>query len=193
MKIILGSQSLGRQRILDRMGYRFEVMPSNIDEKSIRHDDPKVLTMTLAHAKADVLLPRIMEPSILITSDQVVSWNGTIREKPIHIDEARAFLKSYTEYPAETITAVVTVNTETRKRFEGLDVAKVWFREIPENIIDQVIADGFVFRQAGGFSIEHPLLKNYVAQVEGEIESVIGLPKDLTERLIAACSKRNDY
>lgn len=178
--------------MLERMGYQFDIMPSDIDEKSIRHDDPKILTMTLAHAKADALLPRIMEPSILITSDQVVLWNGTVREKPLNAGEARAFLKSYAQFPAETVTAVVTVNTSTRKRFEGLDTAKVWFRDIPNNIIDQVIADGFVFRQAGGFSIEHPFLKSYIERIEGEIESVIGLPKDLTERLIAACLRTKD-
>lgn len=192
MNIILGSESLGRRGVLERMGYQFEVMPSNIDEKSIRHEDPKILTMTLAHAKADALLPRIVDPSILITSDQVVLWNGALREKPVNEDEAREFLMGYAEHPAETITAVVTVNTATRKRFEGLDMAKVWFRDIPKDIIDQLIADGIAFRQAGGFSIEHPLLKSYIEKIEGEMESIIGLPRDLTAHLIAMCSSQRD-
>ena len=72
MKIILGSQSKGRRHVLESMGYEFGVMSSNIDEKAIRFNDPQKLTIALAHAKADALLPRIQEPALLITSDQVV-------------------------------------------------------------------------------------------------------------------------
>src|SRR5262245_54982209 len=91
MPIILGSQSQGRRPLLSAMGYAFAVMPAHIDERAIRADDPGVLTLALAHAKADALLPQIREPALLITSDQVVVWQGTIREKPAHAEEARAF------------------------------------------------------------------------------------------------------
>ena len=36
----------------------------------------------IANAKADALLSKVTEPSILITSDQVIVCNGVIREKP---------------------------------------------------------------------------------------------------------------
>ena len=93
MKIILGSQSEGRQEVLAEMGYEFEVMPSHIDEKAIRHDNPKELVLALANAKADALLPRIAEPALLITADQVVAWKDEIREKPRDEKEERYFLK----------------------------------------------------------------------------------------------------
>jgi septum formation protein len=72
MHIILGSQSQGRRELLSAMGYAFAVMPANIDARVIRSEDPGVLTLALAHAKADALLPQIHEPALLITSDQVV-------------------------------------------------------------------------------------------------------------------------
>ena len=43
-----------------------------------RSEDPGALTLALAHAKADALLPQIHEPALLITSDQVVVWQGTL-------------------------------------------------------------------------------------------------------------------
>ena len=39
MKIILGSNSKSRRKVLTDMGYDFEVVAPNIDEKAIRHPD----------------------------------------------------------------------------------------------------------------------------------------------------------
>ncbi|XP_042517053.1 dTTP/UTP pyrophosphatase-like [Macadamia integrifolia] len=50
-KIILGSSSLSRREILAEMGYKFTVMPADIDEKSIRKEKPEELVMALAEAK----------------------------------------------------------------------------------------------------------------------------------------------
>jgi septum formation protein len=184
MKIILGSQSKGRRRVMENMGFEFEIMIANIDEKAIRFDDPKKLTLALANAKADALLPKILEPAILITSDQVVVSNKKILEKPENEIEARRFLRSYAKYPPQTVTAVVVTNTITKKRLGGVDIAKVIFKEIPDNIIDQIIKEGDFLTRAGGFSVEDPKLKNYIINIEGDINSVIGLPKKLTEELI---------
>jgi septum formation protein len=168
------------------MGYEFVVMPAHIEERAIRADDPGALTLALAHAKADVLLPQIHAPALLITSDQVVVWRGTIREKPQHAEEARAFLRGYAEGPGETVTAVVVTHTATGVRRQGIDRATVWFRPIPEAVIDQIIARGEVFAYAGGFSITDPLLSAYIERVDGAAESVIGLPTALTRCLIDA-------
>jgi septum formation protein len=186
MHIILGSQSPGRRELLAAMGYAFAVMPAHINERAIRSEDPGALTLALAHAKADALLPQIHEPVLLITADQVVVWQGKIREKPEHAEEARAFLRGYAEGPAETVTAVVITHTATGVRQQGVDRATVWFRRIPEKVIAQVIARGEVFAHAGGFSITDPLLEAYIEYVDGTVESVIGLPTALTRRLIHA-------
>src|SRR3989344_5547078 len=95
MKIILGSQSKGRRKMLEEMGYEFEVRSANIDEKAIRIDDPKELTLALARAKAEALRAQFLEDAILITSDQVVVWNGEIREKPQDKKKAEDFLEGY--------------------------------------------------------------------------------------------------
>ena len=186
MHIILGSQSLGRRELLSAMGYVFAVMPAHIDERAIRSADPGALTLALAHAKADALLPQIHEPALLITADQVVVWRGTIREKPAHAEEARTFLRGYAEGQAETVTAVVVTHTAMGVRQQGIDRATVWFRRIPEEVIDQVIARREVFAYAGGFSITDPLLSAYIERVDGTAESVIGLPTALTRHLIDA-------
>lgn len=71
------------------------------------------MVLLIAHAKAAALLPKIASPSILICSDQVIRCNGEVREKPENEEEARRFLKSYREHPAECINGVVVYNTGT--------------------------------------------------------------------------------
>jgi septum formation protein len=186
MHIILGSQSQGRRELLATMGYTFAVMPAHIDERAIRSEDSGALTLALAHAKADALLPQIHEPALLITADQVVVWQGTIREKPQHAEEACAFLRGYAQGPAETVTAVVVTHTVTGVRRQGVDRATVWFRRITEAVIAQVIAQGEVFAYAGGFSVTDPLFEAYIQRVDGTTDSVIGLPTALTRQLIQA-------
>jgi septum formation protein len=184
MNVILGSRSEGRKEVLRRMGCQFRTMAADIDEKAIRDDDPERLTLLLAHAKADALLPHILKESILITSDQVVVCRGAMLEKPGSEDEAREHLRGYAESPAVTVTAVVVTNTGTKRRAEGVDIARVTFRSIPPSVIEDLVRAGRILQNAGAFSIEDPLMKDYILCIEGEPESVMGLPIEMTKRLM---------
>lgn len=184
MKIILGSKSKGRKRMLEEMGIEFEVMVADINEKAIRFDDPKELVLALARAKAEVLKQKIPEPTILITSDQVVVWEGKIREKPENEKEAREFLQGYNISPAKTVTAVVVTNLKTGKRVEEVDVATVYFIPFSEAEIKSIISEGQTFHLAGGFTVDGEGWLNHVKKIEWTRDSVIGLPQEITKRLI---------
>ena len=184
MKIILGSASEQRRKILEKMGYDFEVMAADIDEKAIRLEDPNELTMALAEAKAEALRSKIKEPALLITADQVVLCNGQILEKPENAEEARKFLHGYAQYPAQPINATVVTNIKTAKQVRENDSNMVHFRPFPEEVIEELIAEGNVFSQSGAFSLEDPIVKPYVDHIEGTIDSIEGLPIELTQRLI---------
>lgn len=184
MKIILGSASKQRRAILERKGWSFEVMPADIDEKAIRKENPKELTMALAKAKAEALRSKIQEPILLITADQVVYWNGKILEKPENAQEARKFLQGYAQYPAQPINAVVVTNTQTGKQAGENDMNTVYFHPFPEEVIEKLIGEGNIFSQAGAFSIEDPLIAPFVERIEGTVDSIEGLPIAILERLI---------
>ncbi len=184
MKIILGSQSKARKEVLERWGVSFEVMSADIDEKSIRSDDAKELTMAIAHAKADALLSQIKDPAILITADTVNVCNGKIREKAATPEEAADFLREYSVHPLQTMTAVVVTNTQTHEQKEGIDIVTVWFRSVPEEVINQMVSRPDIASFAGAFAFQDPLQRQYVDRFEGEEESILGLPKALTLRLL---------
>lgn len=186
MKLILGSGSKWRKIILEKAGYDFDVMTADIDEKAFRSENYEELPLIIARAKAEALLPKISEPSILITSDQVVVCDGELWEKPKDEEEARKFMKAYSEgRVGQTNTAVVIINMKNGKRAEGVDIARAYFKEIPSEIIDEYINDGDAFLCAGGFTIDHPLLIPYIGRIEGEKDSIEGLPMKLVEKLLS--------
>ncbi len=136
MKIILGSQSNSRRIVMERAGFVFETCSADIDEKAIRDADPHKLTLALAHAKAEALAPKIVEPALLITSDQVVAWKGTIIEKPETSEDVRTFFSRFEQHLVEIVTAVVVTNTATNRCVDGVDVARIWFRPVPQQILE---------------------------------------------------------
>ncbi|KAG6508716.1 hypothetical protein ZIOFF_034096 [Zingiber officinale] len=200
-KLILGSMSVARRHILKEMGFLFDVMTADIDEKSIRRENPDELVMVLAEAKADAIISRmnvegliekIEEPTLLITSDicyvgidlEVVVHKGIIREKPSSKEEARQFLKGYSGGHVSTVGSVLVTNLKTGRRFGGLDKAEVYFHDIPDEIIENLIDEGVVFNVAGGLLLEHPYILPFVESVIGATDSVMGLAKGLTHNLI---------
>lgn len=182
--MVLGSASTGRKRLLSEMGYEFEVVPADIDEKAIRRDDPAGLVSALAEAKSLALRLRLKEPCLLITSDQVVVSGGRILEKPRDEAEAREFIRRAGDEPSATVTAVMAVNTATGKTAAGVDTVRIWFDAIPDDVADKIICKGDVYYCAGGFDISDPDIQPFIRKIDGDLDSVIGLPKRLTKRLI---------
>lgn len=190
--MILGSQSENRKQVLTEAGYTFEIMVSNIDEKAIRHEDLYELPLRLARAKAEALLPKIKEPAILITADQVIVWNGELREKPRDLTEARYFLETFSgsEHPAECVNGITVTNTATGKSLTEREISKVYFDILPKDIIEAFLKEGTMYNYAGGFTPQSPLIRPYL-RIEGTFESVLGLPLDILERCIQELSEQS--
>lgn len=185
MRLILGSSSKWRQQVLREMGLTFESLSPDIDEKAIRDDDPKTLTLALARAKAAALRPRVTGDAIILTSDQVVVQGGEILEKPLDEVEARLRLTAAASAPIETVCAIVATDAVTGREVCGHDCVRVVMRPLPPSVIDALIKEGRVYESAGGYQIEHPLVSPHVASIEGELESVMGLSPKLTRRLLS--------
>lgn len=184
MKIILGSSSRWRRELMRQIVPEFEVLEPNIDERAIVESNPQVLTMKIAKAKSKALWPRVTEPAIILTADQVVVCNGVIRGKPLSESEARDFLWSYRRYPAEYVNALYAYNTVTKRDVIAVDFAKVYCKGLTEQAIEDIIKQKLVFTRAGGCDIGHPSFDAYVERIEGSVDSALGLPLNLTRLLI---------
>ncbi|KAL1534843.1 7-methyl-GTP pyrophosphatase-like isoform X2 [Salvia divinorum] len=192
-KIILGSSSVARRKIMADMGFKFTTMSADIDEKSIRKEKTEDLVLALAEAKADAIIGKLenlgneekdAKPTIVISADTVVVYEGMIREKPSSKEEARQFIKGYSGGYAATVSSVLVTNLSNGSRKGGWDKVEIHFHDIPEEVIEKLIEEALVLNVAGGLIIEHPLVVPYVKEVVGGTDSVMGLPKNLTRRLM---------
>ncbi|CAB4287668.1 unnamed protein product [Prunus armeniaca] len=161
-QIILGSASMARRKILAEMGYEFTILTADIDEKSIRMDKPEELVMVLAEAKADAIISRLQSTS-----------------QPDEDAHATLLITADTVVVYEGI-----IREKPSSKEEAWNFIKGYFHIIPEEIIDSLIEEGITLDVAGGLMLEHPLISPFVEAVVGTTDTVMGLPKELTEKLI---------
>eukprot|EP00127_Corallochytrium_limacisporum_P000370 Clim_evm65s11 gene=Clim_evmTU65s11 len=179
---------------MEREGIPFKAMKPDIDEKAVTipgyensrsKAPPEKLTVAIAHAKADALQNLVDYPALLITSDQVVSYKGTIREKPDDLELCLDYLMSYNEEPACTVSGVVVTNTVTGKRVDGVDIAKQHFKGMDrEKLRPIVLANDDFMYSCGGFIVEDPALAVFLSNREGTEDSIRGMPIHLMQELL---------
>lgn len=158
--------------LASQFGFSYDVRTADIDEKAIRHPEPRQLVTALAHAKADAIIAKMRAErwqqgagsppqqqqrqqldvaldGFLITCDQVVVHEGLILEKPDSADEARRFIAGYGRAPASTVGSVLCTNLATGARACEVDVCTIHFDPIPDSTVDTLIAEGNVMWCAG--------------------------------------------
>lgn len=135
----------------------------------------------------------VLEGWVLLTADQVVTHNGQILEKPDTIEEAREFISRFADgSPVSTHGACVLAHYPSGHRVSGVDTASVYFRPTMASssshrptLIDRLIEEGApILECAGGLMIEHTLVREHVVRMDGTEDSIMGLSKDLVERLM---------
>ena len=98
-KIILASKSKVRKEILDANNINCEVVPSNVDEDSVKISlnnekaSPEIISKNLAELKANkVSLKYINE--LVLGADSVIDLDGKVISKPVNRKEAFDIIKS---------------------------------------------------------------------------------------------------
>ncbi|MES2023804.1 MAG: Maf family protein [Patescibacteria group bacterium] len=182
-KLILGSASLFRKKLLEDAGFVFDVKIADIDEKKIRSDDFKDLVLKIALAKMDAILEKnnFDSNSIIITFDGVAVHNGELREKPISKEEVMRWHKEYVNSKTTMYTSVVAHHIGLNKTLQAVDTTYIDWGEIPERVIKEM-ADNSITYTAAGFHSRAFL--HYAKKVEGSIDTVVGVPLRILENFL---------
>lgn len=149
------------------------------------------MPILIAKAKASVLIKRhdlydLKEPALLITADQIVLYRTNVREKPENLSEATEFLSSYSNDAVSTVSAIVVTHLPSGVQESGVDIATVYWKNIPEEVVARVVERGEVLQSAGGFKVEDPDLNPLVKGIDRPVDSVMGFPVDLVKKLMLA-------
>eukprot|EP00123_Amoebidium_parasiticum_P003108 comp14410_c0_seq1/m.10513 comp14410_c0_seq1/g.10513 ORF comp14410_c0_seq1/g.10513 comp14410_c0_seq1/m.10513 type:complete len:212 (-) comp14410_c0_seq1:60-695(-) len=193
--IVLGSASVFRRQLMNTLGMQFTVASPDIDEKAItagyderKRANPDALSLAIAHAKADALLPLYKGTrTLIVTGDQVAVFRGEIREKPKDAEECRKYVRDYSSGsdPCSTCAAIVVTNGITGIRAAGTDYAHQYLHEVPDEIVGKLIENGEIMGCCGALTVTDPDILPYVGRLDGTKDSLMGLPLDLLCRLLS--------
>ena len=175
-KIVLASRSPRRKDILEKLNWSFVIDPPDIDESPLKDESPINYVQRISAAKADLVARRHDQQCIVIAADTTVELNGEIFGQPRDLDEARLMIQKLSGKTHNVHTAIsVRHNRETAN---AVDTASVTMREVSSEMLEWYIGTGESIGKAGAYAVQgHGAAM--VADLAGEIDTVIGLPVGL--------------
>jgi len=179
---VLASGSPRRAALLYAAGYEFEVRPSSVEEWPFPGGDPADYVEALARAKANAV-----SGDVVIGADTVVVLDDAVLGKPADVEEAAAMLQSLSGREHDVITGVAVR--------QGADVrsaharARVTFRALEDGDVREYVAGGEPLDKAGAYAYQGGA-GAFVTRLQGDADTVVGLPLKLLEQLLPEALRR---
>ena len=188
VKLILASASPRRAQLLAEAGHPFEVRAPHLREEDIiAAAGPRSLAMSLAYAKARRIADELSE-GIVLGADTVVCLGDEILGKPADRDDARRIMMKLSGTVHSVITGVCLVDACRGERLMGAEETVLHMKKLTEQELEDYVRSGEGMGKAGAYAIQETG-DRYIEIVHGSLTNVIGLPMELTERLLAQMMK----
>lgn len=187
--VVLASGSPRRRELLEREGVEFVVRSSDVDE-SLEPDllaNPEEAVKKLAERKAGAVVQEVLAEGrtgliAIIGADTMVVRNGEIFGKPASHSDAKRMLRRLQGATHEVLTGVsvwlVSAPTEEDVSIgfrSFVDRAAVTFHPQTDEELEAYLRCGESFDKAGAYAVQGEGSR-LVERVEGDIDTVIGLP-----------------
>ncbi|MGB5767556.1 MAG: Maf family nucleotide pyrophosphatase [Arenicellales bacterium] len=174
-ELILGSTSVYRRELLQRLKIPFRVEAPDIDETPLENETPQQLVERLAVEKARSVADK-NPGSLVIGSDQVAVHGGKIVGKPHTHDRAMQQLREANGQEIMLYTGLSLVNSDTGEAQTEVIPFQVVFRNLSEQQLESYLHKEQPYHCAGSVKSEGlgiALLERF----EGEDpNTLIGLP-----------------
>ena len=185
MKIILASKSPRRSELLELMGLKFEIVPSDAEEDNTQKIKLTKLSESLAYLKAKDVFDKTSGNRVVIGSDTLVSVGGKLFGKPKDRVEGFNMLKALSGNTHKVITSlsVLIEKGGEVKEYTTHDISKVTFLKLDDEIINNYLDLGEYKDKAGAYAIQGRS-GMFVKQIKGSYASIMGLPTHLLYQIL---------
>ena len=173
-KIILASASPRRKELLEAIGLKFEVEPSNYEEDIRSTADPHELVKSLSLAKARAVAGN-HRSALIIAADTLVVCEGRLLGKPHTETEAREMLEAINGKQHSVITGFTIMDAGDNRAVSGSVETRVYVKRLTSEEIVAYVKSGEPLGKAGGYAIQG-LGSVIVERIEGDYCNVVGLP-----------------
>ena len=177
--LCLASQSPRRKELLAALGLEFSVQPADIDESPQPDEDVHALVERLAREKAEA----VVFDGWVLASDTLVTVDNRALGKPESFDDFEKMMRDLSGREHQVLTSWHLTNGPSRRH--GVEVTRVWFRDITAEQIAAYWASGEPQDKAGGYGIQGRG-GLFVEKVEGDYSAVVGLPTQAVAYALAS-------
>ena len=184
-KLILGSTSVYRRELLERLRTPFSVESPHVDETSLPGERPAELARRLALAKAQAVAERF-PGYVVIGSDQVADLNGQAMGKPGTHERAVAQLRQMSGMTVIFQTAVAVICRETGFCQESLVPVKVRFQSLTDREIENYLQAEKPYDCAGSAKSEGLGIALLESIENDDPTALVGLPLIRTSQMLRA-------
>ena len=193
-RVVLGSASSGRLRVLRSAGIDPLVLVSGVDEDEIVERlgieaDPADVVSALARAKAEavagVLDPAVAADAVVIGCDSMLYVGGRLCGKPGTPEQARRQWESMAGTAGQLFTGHCVIRSlagAPPRTAAAAAVTTVRFGVPTDSELEAYIASREPLGVAGGFTIDG-LGGWFIDGIDGDPSNVVGLGLSLTRRL----------
>jgi septum formation protein len=194
-RLVLGSASAGRLKVLRQAGVDPLVVVSGVDEDAISAGlgsdaSPGDVVCALAKAKAEqvvtVLDPTVAADCVVVGCDSMLYIDGRLAGKPPSVDDARQRWHSMGGRAGQLYTGHCVIRVMDNRivyRDDETSITTVYFGTPSDADLEAYLASGESLRVAGGFTLDG-LGGWFINGVEGDPSAVVGIGLPLTRLLI---------
>jgi len=173
-RIVLASASPRRASLFELAGFRFEVQPSEINERDEVYTIPEVQVLELSQKKA-WKVAETTKDGLVIGADTIVVLDGRTLGKPENADNARAMLRDLSGRTHIVFTGFTIIEQPAGEIVSDYERTEVTFRALSDSEIDAYVETGSPLDKAGAYGIQdHGAL--FVSKVSGCFYNVMGFP-----------------
>jgi septum formation protein len=180
--LVLVSGSPRRRRILTEAGIPFDLVVPTIEETIQPDLSPDRQAVALARQKVESV--PMDGKRFYLGCDTIVVLDGRILTKPVDEADALLMLTMLSGRVHSVFSALVLFDSRAGAAFEAVEESRVRFNHLDHRQLLDYIATGEPLDKAGAYGIQG-MGGFLVDSVEGNIDTVVGLPMGALERLAA--------
>lgn len=183
-RLILASNSPRRRQLLTEAGYVFSVVSPPWPEPASQDlaCGPADFARAASYYKASSAAS-LCRTGIVLGADTVVARDGQIFGKPTDREDARRILSSLAGTTHEVITGVTVLAPQAHRRIITCDRTEVRMRRMSPQELEEYLDSGEWADKAGAYGIQD-IGDRFVERIVGSFSNVVGLPMELTTRLL---------
>jgi len=174
MRLILASNSKTRKDIFDMIGWKYEVLTSQVDEKS-SSTNPEQYVIDLSKDKANSVASQIQDKALIISADSIIYMDGKKFEKPKSKEEGFENIKKMSGKVNYAVTGVTIKDLYQNKEISFTDTTEVYFKNVSDKDISWYVENEKYLLNRAGYSIAGKT-SIFVDKIIGDYYNILGMP-----------------